>query len=754
MTEANVIFILDGAKLAIQCTPIDKMKDICQKYSSKIKKDMNSLLFSYKGNQLNLESNFKDQVNLKDKNTDEMIILVNKRDDNVYSNRKNLIENIKSIYFIKILFSHMNEKNKLKLLKYNKNLQETMDFKLINYKFYSGRYIIYDTNGKGREYSGEDDKLIFEGEYLNGKKNGKGKEYYSNGGLFYEGEYLNGKINGKGKEYNYEGKLIFEGEYLNGKRWNGKGKKYLNGKIEFDTEYLNGINLTNKVYDKNGKLYEISKNMKGLTLCAHMRRSREMLFHILMKGPLQKASSGLIKEYDHKGNLIFEGEYFNGNRNGKGKSYYANGKLYFEGEYLNGERNGKGKKYNEYGRLKFEGEYLNGKKNGKGKEYNEDGKLIFKGEYLNGKKYKGIEYEYNEDNGKLIFEYEYLNGEKNGTIKEYDKYEGHLLFSGNYLNGKKNGEGIEYRYGPNKSNTIKIFSGIYLNGERKKGKEYNYEGNLVYEGEYLNGKRNGKGRIYYGNNLPTLKYEGEFSNGKKHGKGIEYDIDKHLKYEGEFLNGKKHGKGKEYIYKFTFTLYGKYIEQNYLLFEGEYFNDYKVKGKEYYANGKLKFEGEYLFNKKLKGKIYDCNGNIIFKLDNGNAKIEEKENYKCIKILYNSNSTEESCEERIKGKEYDYNGRLLFEGEYHYNREWKGNFYNYFYDELIFEGDYLNGEIWSGKGKEYNQKGIMVFDGEYINGKKKGKGERYDYKNRRKYDVIFDGENFNDNNDNDNYIDN
>ena len=285
MAEENVIFILDGAKLTIQCTPNDKMKDICQKYSAKIKKDMNSLLFSYEGNQLILESNFKDQVNLKDKNSNEMIILVNKRDDNVYSNNTNLIENIKSIYFIKILFSHMNEKTKLKILKYNKNLQETMEIKLINYKFYSGRYIIYDINGKGREYSGDKDKLIFEGDYLNGKRNGKGKEYYNNGELFYEGEYLNGKKNGKGKEYNYDGILIFEGEYLNGKR-NGKGKKYLNGKIEFETEYLNGINLTNKVYDKNGKLYEISKNMKGLTLCAHMRRSREMLFHILMKGPL------------------------------------------------------------------------------------------------------------------------------------------------------------------------------------------------------------------------------------------------------------------------------------------------------------------------------------------------------------------------------------------------------------------------------------------------------------------------------------
>ena len=37
-----------------------------------------------------------------------------------------------------------------------------------------------------------------------------------------------------------------------------------------------------------------------------------------------------------------------------------NGK--FEGEYVNGEKNGKGKKYNDNGKIKFEGEYLNEKK--------------------------------------------------------------------------------------------------------------------------------------------------------------------------------------------------------------------------------------------------------------------------------------------------------------------------------------------------------------------------------------------------------
>ena len=55
-----------------------------------------------------------------------------------------------------------------------------MNINLINYKIFSGRYIIYEEKGKGKEYDNED-YLIFEGEYLNGKKNGKAKEYDKNG---------------------------------------------------------------------------------------------------------------------------------------------------------------------------------------------------------------------------------------------------------------------------------------------------------------------------------------------------------------------------------------------------------------------------------------------------------------------------------------------------------------------------------------------------------------------------------------------
>ena len=43
-------------------------------------------------------------------------------------------------------------------------------------------------------------------------------------------------------------------------------------------------------------------------------------------------------------------------------------------------------------------------------------------------------------------------------------------------------------------------------------KEYNSICKLEFEGEYLNGKRNGKGKEYYDNG--KLKFEGEYDYGK------------------------------------------------------------------------------------------------------------------------------------------------------------------------------------------------------------------------------------------------
>ena len=137
-------------------------------------------------------------------------------------------------------------------------------------------------------------------------------------------------------------------------------------------------------------------------------------------------------EKDH---LIYEGEYLNGERNGKGKEYKAHvDYLIYDGEYLNGKRNGKAKEYfNCF--LVFEGEYLNGKKwNGK-INTNIEGKTY---EIKNG---KGLFLDFNNNNLDY-FEGYYVNGEKNGKGKYDSGFEGNMIVASkeNLLMTKKMGK--------------------------------------------------------------------------------------------------------------------------------------------------------------------------------------------------------------------------------------------------------------------------------------------------------------------------
>ena len=61
-----------------------------------------------------------------------------------------MLENIKSEYFIKMLFSHLNEKIKLNLINYIKRYQKIIDIELYNYRIFSGKYIKFDSKGKGK----------------------------------------------------------------------------------------------------------------------------------------------------------------------------------------------------------------------------------------------------------------------------------------------------------------------------------------------------------------------------------------------------------------------------------------------------------------------------------------------------------------------------------------------------------------------------------------------------------------------------
>ena len=444
-----------------------------------------------------------------------------------------MLDNIKSSYILKLIFNYFDQIKKLNIVRYNNALQNILNISLNKYRIYSIKYVIYETKEKtkGKEYDCFNNILIFEGEYLNGKRNGNGKEYNSEGIITFEGEYLNGKRHGKGKEYNFNNSLIFEGEYLNGKR-NGKGKEYnYKSQLIFDGIYRTGKRWEGKRYDsKNNIIYEL------------------------------KDGKGYVKEYDSDDNLIFECEYSNGVKNGKLKEYF-HGSL-FQCDYVDGKKwnaesryrnrkyilkNGKGELFESYGRGNYSiCEYENGLKNGKG--------IVYLYYFLN---FKG----------------EYKNDLKHGKGKHY--FKGCLLFEGEYKNGKKNGKGKEYKNGNLK------FDGEYLYGYKRKGKEY-VNGILEYEGEYLYGKKwEGKG---YDKNRKVIY---ELINGN--GQIREYSSWEKLIFEGDIINGKKNGKGKEYNFF-----------DGYLIFEGEYLNDLRNgKGKEYDSNGNIIFEGEYLNGEKI-----------------------------------------------------------------------------------------------------------------------------------------------------------
>ena len=154
-------------------------------------------------------------------------------------------------------------------------------------------------------------KILCESGIVNGRKEGDGKEFYFNKRIKFEGSYSKGiKVNGTG--YDKFGNEIYTIDN------NIVTEKYKNGNRVFEGSYYNGKKWTGVWYDINGNVaYNI------------------------------KCGKGFVKEFFDDGVLKFEGEYDNGERNGKGKRYdYENKEVLFEGEYLNGEKwNGKGKEY-------------------------------------------------------------------------------------------------------------------------------------------------------------------------------------------------------------------------------------------------------------------------------------------------------------------------------------------------------------------------------------------------------------------------
>lgn len=197
----------------------------------------------------------------------------------------------------------------------------------------------------------------------------------------------------------------------------------------------------------------------------------------------------------------YEGEFKNEKMDGKGTYYWTTGQKY-EGEFKNGKREGNGTFYGIDG-YKYEGEYKNDAKDGYGTLY-----------VIDGEKYEG---EFKNDNieGKGV--YYYSNGDK---------------FEGSFQNGIKEGYGTYYY------SLGSVFRGYYKNNKREGSGEFSIPGFGTVKGMFINGSLEGEGVATFVNGS---KYIGNFNDFSPNGYGKEYNKNGELIYEGEYKNGVKVG---------------------------------------------------------------------------------------------------------------------------------------------------------------------------------------------------------------------
>ena len=140
----------------------------------------------------------------------------------------------------------------------------------------------------------------------------------------------------------------------------------------------------------------------------------------------------------------------------------------------------------------------------------------------------------------------------------------------------------------------------------------------------------------------------------------------------------------------------------------------------------------YYYNFKcLTGCEYK-NSKIIATYKNGeklndNINIEDMKNG----IFFDNDTDRDTC--TGFAKEYIYN-ELIFEGEYINNCRIKGKEYEN--SKLIFEGEFRNNNKWKGKFKKYENKNLIL-DGEYRYGNKKYYIYIPFYRNKKNY-IIYD----------------
>ncbi len=423
--------------------------------------------------------------------------------------------------------------------------------------FYDGRY-----DGFVTHYWSNGNKAL-EGNFQMDKKHGNIKEFYENGQFKFDGTYEYDLKHGYGREYSESGKLLTDGYWVNGKLDRTRNEQVK--KFYSKTEIVNQPSINGFVKNHSLKIRMYS-NMTGLE--------------------------------------TYTGELKNGQPNGDGISYQS-GNLMYRGYWKDGYYHGSGAEYY-HSSSEFDrriGQWNNGEKYGiftlyskNGKEQDQDfGSATTSTTYSsNNSTNQSIKSSQGASTSSVQSRNEDVVIDPNGYVENFKYNQPYReTYTGYIRDGKPHGFGIEYT-GFGKKN----YEGNWQNGKYQgKGKKYNSEsGKLIYDGEHANGNRHGygigymvDGRICSGlfDNHNLIKGSMSFPDG--------------YKFDGEWVRSDpKYGtqswpsgdKYVGYMQGHSRNGYGTYYKNGKKFYEGQWANnEYHGTGKMYNEDGTLYWEG-------------------------------------------------------------------------------------------------------------------------------------------------------------------
>ena len=216
----------------------------------------------------------------------------------------------------------------------------------------------------------------------------------------------------------------------------------------------------------------------------------------------------------------YEGEFKDGQREGKGSLTYPNGDTY-TGGFKNGQLDGQVFYSNKSGE-KYVGSYKNNLRNGLGQVT-----------FANGDVYIG-EFKDNRVEGQGTASY--INGSKHEGQWKNNKSHGRgtltfangNAYTGDFKDGVKNGQGF-FTF----SNGSK-YEGEFLDDKISGKGTYTFPNGEKYVGDHENGIFNGQGIATYKNGN---RFVGEFKDGKLHGEGILFALDGATIKQGKWVDG-------------------------------------------------------------------------------------------------------------------------------------------------------------------------------------------------------------------------